>query len=77
MSNVSSREKLVRTIEVTVPNPAARRDVWDLLRVADQKYRELHPNDPHIAGDHDLYDDAYMVEFRDDEVVAIIKADPS
>ena len=73
MSNVSIREKMVRVIEVTVPNPATRRDLEDLIRSADQRYRQIGRIDEAAS----LFDDAYTIEARDDEIVAIIKEDPS
>jgi hypothetical protein len=74
MSNVSAREKTIRIHEVTVPNPATRRDICDLLRVADRKYRQVHG---HADDWSEFYDDAYTIEARDDETVAIIMIDPS
>ena len=69
MSNVSSRTKTIRIIEVFVPNPATRRDMSDLFRVADREYRKSNG----FPDEAELYDDAYMIEARDDEIVAIVK----
>ena len=74
MTNVESRVRTVVNHEVLVPirdGKITRRDVAELLNFADLKYRELHPDDPHIKN-QDLYDDAYYVEPRDDELVAVI-----
>lgn len=78
MTNITGRVHTVVHHEISVPirdGGAVRRDVADLLFFADQKYRELHPDDPHISGDQGLYDDAYSIEARDDELVAVIKID--
>lgn len=75
MSNVEIRTVTVIRHEVMVPvrdGKVTRRDLFDLLVIADRKYRDLHPNDPHISRDQDLYDDAYHVEPRDDVLVAVI-----
>lgn len=74
MTNVERRTRTIVHHEVLVPirdGKVTRRDVAELLTFADLKYRELHPNDPHIK-DQDLYDDAYYIEPRDDELVAVI-----
>jgi hypothetical protein len=78
VTNISGRTRTFIHHEVSVPAPggqATRRDVADLVFFADRKYRELHPDDPHISGDQGLYDDAYLIELRDDELVAVIKAE--
>ena len=80
MSNIESRTRIVTWHEISVPirdGKVTRRDVADLLFFADRKYRELHPNDPHISGDQDVYDDAYMIEPRDETLAARIKVDES
>jgi hypothetical protein len=80
MTNVETRTRTVVHHEVSVPvrdGKATRRDVADLLYFADQKYRELHPDDPHISGDQRLYDDAYYIEPRDETLVAVIPVEQS
>jgi hypothetical protein len=77
MTNVVTSVRTEIRHEVLIPlldGKATRRDVADLLTFADIKYRDLHPDDPHIANS-DLYDDAYYVEVRDHELVAVIKVD--
>jgi hypothetical protein len=69
MTNITRRKILVTHHEVSIPvreGGATRRDVADLLFFADQKYEEVHG----VKADHD---DAYLIEPRDDEMVAVIK----
>jgi hypothetical protein len=77
VTNVKTRTATVIHHEVSIPlredKGATRRDVQNLLNFADKKYRELHPDDSRIMGDQALYDDAYWIEVRDDELVAVIK----
>lgn len=72
MSNVTWAERQIKVYEISVPNPATRRDLSDLLRSADKRLAEVDP-----ARAEKGYDDAYMVEARDEQLVAIIKVDAS
>lgn len=72
MSNVTWAERQIKVYEVAVPNPATRRDIAELLNSADRRLAEV---DPVAAGR--LHDDAYMVEARDGQIVAVIKVEKS
>jgi hypothetical protein len=76
VTNHSGRIRTFVHHEVSIPAPggeATRRDVTDLVFFADRKYRELHP---HISGGQQwVADDAYLIELRDDELVAVIKVE--
>ena len=69
MANITRRKILVTHHELSIPvrgGAATRRDVADLLFYAEQKYEEVN-------GVKASYDDAYLIEPRDDELVAVIK----
>lgn len=73
MSNVTWAERQIKVYELAVPNPATRRDLGDLMRSADKRLAELGLTNA-TGG---LNDDAYMIEARDEHLVAVIKVDVS
>lgn len=75
MSNVTWAERQIKVYELAVPNPATRRDLSDLLRLADKRLAELGlVSDASSPG---FSDDAYTIEARGEQIVAVIKVDAS
>lgn len=66
MTNVSGWKENQRLHKLAIPNPATVRDVQDLVMMANRKYEEVHGTAPD-------YDDAYLIEADDEQIVATIK----
>jgi hypothetical protein len=66
MTNVTGRKRSFTVNEVSVPNPATRRDLCDLLTFADRKFEE-------VSGRRAEFDDEYMITADEDQITATIK----
>lgn len=66
MTNVTDRKRTFTIHEVTVPNPASRRDLSELILFADRKFMEVN-------GREVEFDDDYMVTADEESITATIK----
>lgn len=62
MADVEITESLVRITRLSIPSPATRRQMNDLMRMADTRYLAEHEGDPHLR-DGVPYDDAWTIDY--------------
>lgn len=66
MTNVTGRKRIYTVHEVSVPNPATRRDLSDLILSADRTFAEVHGRDVN-------FDDDYMITADEEQITATIR----